>query len=308
MAVDPANNGVRLTRISDQNQSYQTANVYVNGAYAGQWMEPWTNPDSRWLDDVFEIPGNLTRGKSAINVQIVPLVGLTSTTNQPLWTASNYQVISEVAAFTSSQAPGPIANLAATGGQLNTITLSWVPDSAKVGVSAYQVYGSSTDPSVPVTAANLVGESPVPGFEHAGLGLQQQWYYRVRAVATNGQAGPISNVVTARTGNELKIEGESLVATAIGTAPVVIQGNCCNVIWSGNAQLWFIVSLAVDGTQLGQPLDGYNFPNVTVATVDYGSVPLSAGAHHLTFTLVGKNASSSNYLVGIDYLLLTKTN
>jgi Protein of unknown function (DUF2961) len=340
MAIDPANNGVQLTRISDQNQSYQTANVYVNGAYAGQWMEPWSNPDSRWLDDPFEIPGNLTRGKNAINVQIVPLIGLTSTTNQPFWTASNYQVLSEVAAFTTSQAPNPIANLAATGGQLNSITLSWAPDSAKVGVSSYQVYGSSTDPSVAVTPANLVGESPVPGFQHTGLGLQQQWYYRVRAVSTNGQVGPISDVVTARTGNELKIEGESLVATATGTAPVVIQGNCCGIIWSGNAQLWFqaskagdnmvltinvptagtydlsavmtkardygIVSLAVDGTQLGQPFDGYNFPNVTVATVDYGSVPLNAGAHQLTFTLVGKNPSSINYLVGIDYLLLTK--
>ena len=342
MAIDPANSGVRLTRISDQNQSYQTANVYINGAYAGQWIEPWTNPDSRWLDDPFEIPGNLTRGKSVINVRIVPLVGLTSTTNQPLWTAANYQALSEVAAFTTSQAPGAIADLAASGGQLNSITLSWAPDSAKVGVVGYQVYGSSSDPSVAVIPTNLVGESPVPGFQHSGLGLQQQWYYRVRAVATNGQVGPISGVLTARTGNELKIEGESLVATATGTAPVVIQGNCCGIIWSGNAQLWFqaskagdnmvltinvptggtydlsgvmtkardygIVSLAVDGTQLGPPFDGYNSPNVTVANVDYGSLPLSAGAHQLTFSLVGKNPSSINYLVGIDYLLLTKTN
>jgi hypothetical protein len=58
----------------------------------------------------------------------------------------------------------------------------------------------------------------------------------------------------------------------------------------------------------GMDNDGYNYPNVTVATVNYGSVPLSAGAHKLTFTLVGKNPSSINYLVGIDYLLLTKTN
>jgi len=272
-------------------------------------------------------------------LRIVPLVGLTSTTNIPFWTASNYQVLSQVPAFTTAQAPGPIANLAATGGQINSVTLSWEPDSAKAGVAGYQVYGSSTDPTVPVTPANLVGQTPVPGFQHTGLGLEQQWYYRVRALATNGQVGPISGVVTARTGNELKIEGESLVATATGTAPVVVQGNCCGVIWSGNAQLWFqaskvgdymvltinvptagthdlsavmtkardygIVSLAVDGSQLGQSFDGYNFPNVTV---DYGSVPLSAGAHQLTFTLVGKNASSINYFVGIDYLLLTKTN
>jgi Protein of unknown function (DUF2961) len=41
MAINPANNGVRLTRVSDQNLSYQTANVYIDGTLAGTWMEPW---------------------------------------------------------------------------------------------------------------------------------------------------------------------------------------------------------------------------------------------------------------------------
>jgi hypothetical protein len=50
-------------------------------------------------------------------------------------------------------------------------------------------------------------------------------------------------------------------------------------------------------------------PYVTIKNaVDFGSVQLSAGAHKLTFTLVGKNPSSINYYVGIDYLLLLKTN
>ena len=44
LAIDPANNGVRLTRISDQNLSYQTATVYINGSLAGTWVEPWNNP------------------------------------------------------------------------------------------------------------------------------------------------------------------------------------------------------------------------------------------------------------------------
>jgi predicted phage tail protein len=118
----------------------------------------------------------------------------------------------------------PIANLAATGGQTNSVALSWEPDSAGTGVVGYQVYGSSTDPTVPVTPANLAGQTPEPAFQHTGLGLQQQWYYRVRALATNGQVGPISEVVTARTGNQLKIAGESLVPTAVATAPVVVQG------------------------------------------------------------------------------------
>jgi hypothetical protein len=70
-----------------------------------------------------------------------------------------------------------------------------------------------------------------------------------------------------------------------------------------------IVSLAVDGTQLGQPFDGYHYPNVTVNNnVAFGSVQLSAGTHQLTFTVVGKNPSSINYFVGIDYLQLVKTN
>jgi Protein of unknown function (DUF2961) len=342
MTVDPANNGVRLSRISDQNQSYQTANVYIDGVCAGIWMEPWSNPDYRFLNDPFDVSANLTRGKNTINVRIVPLVGLTSTTNTPFWTASNYQVLSQVAAFTDSQAPGPIANLVATGGQTNSVTLSWEPDSAGTGIMGYQVYGSSTDTTVSVTTANLVGQTPEPGFQHTGLGLQQQWYYRVRALATNGQVGPISGVVTARTGNQLKIAGEGLVSTAVATAPVVVQGNCCGVIWYQNAQLWFqaskvgdkmtvtinvptpgtydlvgdmtkardygTVALAVDGAPLGQPFDGYNFPNVTTINYDWGSVQLNAGSHQLTFALVGKNASSSNYLVGFDYLLLSKTN
>jgi hypothetical protein len=96
-------------------------------------MEPWSNPDSRWLNDPFDISANLTRGKNVINIQIVPLIGLTSTNNQPLWTASNYQVLSEVASFTTTQAPGAITNLVAAGGLTNSVTLSWEPASAKVG-------------------------------------------------------------------------------------------------------------------------------------------------------------------------------
>ncbi len=31
-----------------------SANVYIDGTLAGVWMEPWNNPDSRWLDDPFD--------------------------------------------------------------------------------------------------------------------------------------------------------------------------------------------------------------------------------------------------------------
>ncbi|MBV8815754.1 MAG: hypothetical protein JO271_14790, partial [Verrucomicrobia bacterium] len=155
-----------------------------------------------------------------------------------------------------------------------------------------------------------------------------------------GRVGPLSGVVSGITGEAIKIEGESLVPTATGTQPVVVQGNCCGVIWSGNAQLWFvarqagasmvltinvpqagtydisaamtkapdygIVALSVNGTNVGQPFDGYNATGVTVnPSVDFGAVPLAAGANQLTFTVTGKNTASASYLVGIDYFVLT---
>jgi hypothetical protein len=67
-----------------------------------------------------------------------------------------------------------------------------------------------------------------------------------------------------------------------------------------------IVGLAVDGTPLGQPFDGYHANTVTIDFgVDFGPVALSAGTHQLTWTVTGKNPASINYLVGIDYLVLT---
>ena len=158
----------------------------------------------------------------------------------------------------------------------------------------------------------------------------------------NDPSPPTRTVTVQPNQTVLKIQGESLVATATVTAPIQVFFNCCGLFWDGGAQLFFkaskvgdnmvlkinvpaagtydltavmtkardygIVSLAVDGAQLGQPFDGYNSSVTTKNNVDFGSVQLSAGAHQLTFTLVGKNPSSIGYQVGIDYLQLLKTN
>jgi hypothetical protein len=65
-----------------------------------------------------------------------------------------------------------------------------------------------------------------------------------------------------------------------------------------------IAGLAVDGTVLGQPFDGYHANGVTIDfSVNFGTVTLSAGTHQLTWTVTGKNPASANYLAGIDYLV-----
>ena len=66
-----------------------------------------------------------------------------------------------------------------------------------------------------------------------------------------------------------------------------------------------ISTLAVDGTTVGTPVDGYHAGSVAITPVtDDGQLQLAAGRHLLTLMVTGKNAASSNYLAGLDYLSL----
>ena len=133
------------------------------------------------------------------------------------------------------------------------------------------------NPTVPVGSTTFLDQTPVPGFQHSGLGLDQQWYYRIAAIDAAGHLGHISTVVTPVTGNAIKIEGESLVLTATGAAPIVAQTDCCGVIWSGNAQLWFKASKAGDYVILtiNVPKAGtYDLSAAITKAPDYGIVAL----------------------------------
>lgn len=85
VAVDQANQGVRLRRRLDQGLAPQTADVYVDGSFAGVWHTFETNPFLRWRDEDLELPAPLTAGKSALEIRIVP---------RGLWTDYRYWVLS----------------------------------------------------------------------------------------------------------------------------------------------------------------------------------------------------------------------
>ena len=70
--IIPENRGVRLRRLSDQQQPRQCARVWVDGQEAGVWYLADSNPHKRWIEDEFEIPAELTRGKSVLSIRIVP--------------------------------------------------------------------------------------------------------------------------------------------------------------------------------------------------------------------------------------------
>ncbi|MFK8907358.1 glycoside hydrolase family 172 protein [Streptomyces sp. YS-3] len=85
LAIDPRNRGVELRRTSDQQQAPQQAGVSVDGHRLGDWYQPLANTDRRWLDDTYQLPAALTRGRSLLTVTLTPA------TSGPAWSAASYE-------------------------------------------------------------------------------------------------------------------------------------------------------------------------------------------------------------------------
>ncbi|MDX5459629.1 DUF2961 domain-containing protein [Micromonospora tulbaghiae] len=203
LAIDPANQGVRLRRHGDQAGGYQQAAVSVDGTPAGVWLQPLGNDRQRWLADEFVLPAALTAGRSAVIVQLTPATGA------PAWTAARYLADSMVAPFTDTVAPAPVAALALTGGRMHALGLTWSPSADDVGVVSYRVY-ASRNPGVTITAANLAGTTRATAFRHGPLPAGQTRYYRVVAVDGSGNAAAPSAEVSAttRTRNTSDADGD----------------------------------------------------------------------------------------------------
>jgi hypothetical protein len=63
---------------------------------------------------------------------------------------------------------------------------------------------------------------------------------------------------------------------------------------------------ALGGQPLGAPVDCYSKTIGSSGPLELGTVELPAGNAELRFTITGKNASATAYMVGLDYLLLEK--
>jgi hypothetical protein len=330
VAVPAANRGVTLRRTSDQAKAYQSARVAVDGTAVGTWYQPLGNADQRWLDDSFELPASLTAGKRSLTITLSPTAG------SPPWNAAAYQAIAKLPIYRDRANPAMISGVQTSTGTFNQIGLSWQPARDDVYAPRYQVYASTT-PGFTPGPGNLVGTTVTPGFTHHDLAPRETWYYRIRAVDRSGRVGPASAQVVGVSGDIVRIEAERLLPPVSAEAPLTAQGNCCGVGWSGGAQLWFtptepgkkftvefeiktagkyelttqqtlardygINTLAIDGTTIGQPFDGYNFPDVKISPpLSYGAHDLTAGKHTLTLTVGSKNPASISYMAGIDYL------
>jgi len=70
MAINPGNQGVRLSRIMDFGIANQKAAVYVDNALVGTWFTRGVNSDHRAYYDSFEIPTSFTSGKDSITIRV----------------------------------------------------------------------------------------------------------------------------------------------------------------------------------------------------------------------------------------------
>jgi D-arabinan exo alpha-(1,3)/(1,5)-arabinofuranosidase (non-reducing end) len=74
-AIDPANAGVRLRRLFDQQGPRQAARVMIDGAFAGTWLDAKGNEFLRWAESDFDIAPRLTAGKRAVTIELVVETG-----------------------------------------------------------------------------------------------------------------------------------------------------------------------------------------------------------------------------------------
>ncbi|MGW3350300.1 glycoside hydrolase family 172 protein [Nonomuraea rubra] len=81
LKLDRQNRGVELRRTGDQSLAGQHAEVTVNGRRLADWVQPLGNQSRRWLEDVYQIPADVTRGRSTITVRLVP---------KTPWSAASY--------------------------------------------------------------------------------------------------------------------------------------------------------------------------------------------------------------------------
>ncbi|GAA2854730.1 hypothetical protein GCM10020220_049980 [Nonomuraea rubra] len=60
LKLDRQNRGAELRRMGDQSLAGQHAEVTVNGRRLADWVQPLGNQSRRWLEDVYQIPADVT--------------------------------------------------------------------------------------------------------------------------------------------------------------------------------------------------------------------------------------------------------
>jgi len=116
MSISPEDDCVRLARVLDHGMGNQRAQVLVDGVLAGAWFTGGSNTDHRALYDYFEIPPELTWGKSSVEVRIEFVAGDSS------WNEFYYYAYSHMYPHTATPTPTATGTPTATPTPTSTNT------------------------------------------------------------------------------------------------------------------------------------------------------------------------------------------
>ena len=183
------------------------------------------------------------------------------------------------APYEDTQPPTAPTNLAATASN-GAVTLTWSASTDNVGVTAYDVYRSTTSGFTP-SLANRIGQTSALTYQDTGVS-SGTYYYVLKAEDAGGNLSPPSNQATAT------VVGDTTPPTVSLTAPTDGSTVSGLVVVSANAA----DNVGVAGVQF--KLDGQNLgAEVTSApySVFWNTATGTNGTH--TLTAVARDAANN---------------
>jgi len=223
------------------------------------------------------IPLSFTAGSGQLTVQAPPN-GNTAPPGYYMLFVLNGNGVPSVASFVrfpapweDTQAPSAPTKLAATGGT-GSVSLSWTASTDNVGVTAYDVYRSTTSGFVPAPA-NKVGRTAGTTFTDGGLAAGT-YFYVVKAEDAAGNLSGASNEASAAvTSADSSPPSVSITAPAAGatvTGTVTVAASAADNVGVAGVQF------QLDGNPLG--------PELTAAphSMSWDTAPAANGTHALT--------------------------
>jgi hypothetical protein len=232
------------------------------------------------------IPLSFTAGSGQLTVQAPPN-GNTAPPGYYMLFILNGNGVPSVASFVrfpapweDTQAPTAPTQLAANGGT-GSVSLTWTASTDNVGVTAYDVYRSTTSGFTPAPA-NKIGQTAGTTFTDSGLAAGT-YYYVVKAEDAQGNLSGASNQASAAVTSadtsppSVSITAPAAGATVSGTVSVA-AGASDNVGVAG-------VQFQLDGNPLG--------PELTAApySMSWDTAPAANGTH--TLTAVARDAAGN---------------
>jgi hypothetical protein len=202
--------------------------------------------------------------------QIQPFAGSVAAT----WTQSSDKWLGLMATFKpanpDSQPPSVPTNLTATPASNVSVSLSWTRSTDNVGVTAYNVYRSTTTGFIP-TNGNLIGQTAGTSFTDADL-PPGSFYYLVTAQDQVGNVSQPSNEASASVSGDTTPPVVSLTAPGSGAT---VSGTVNVTATASDDVLVAGVQFLLDGNPLGA--------EVTTApyALNWASTTVANGTHTL---------------------------